>query len=169
MMSVRFVDRCFRWASLPTAVGCTDCSRHGCCGGTQQGPLPARNPFLPSLRRRDSKAVCNHDALLGACAAHHVSLGAHQAATARRCLSLACGVRRALTHAMRVLLNSAPQSVALAYCASPSCMSACCRFREALEAAVVVSVLLQLVEKMNMRQLKKHGERGGKCSANTVR
>lgn len=29
-------------------------------------------------------------------------------------------------------------------------------FREALEAAVVVSVLLQLVEKMNMRQLKKH-------------
>lgn len=29
-------------------------------------------------------------------------------------------------------------------------------FREALEAAVVVSVLLQLVEKMKMRQLKKH-------------
>ncbi len=31
------------------------------------------------------------------------------------------------------------------------------RFREALEAAVVVSVLLQLVEKMRMPQLKKHG------------
>ena len=33
-------------------------------------------------------------------------------------------------------------------------------FREALEAAVIISVMLQLVEKMKMSQLKKHGERG---------
>lgn len=41
-----------------------------------------------------------------------------------------------------------------------------CRFREALEAAVVVSVLLQLVEKMKMPQLKRHGVFGAKRAAN---
>ena len=35
-------------------------------------------------------------------------------------------------------------------------------FREALEAAVIISVMLQLVEKMKMPQLKKHGEPAGR-------
>lgn len=47
----------------------------------------------------------------------------------------------------------------------PLCPLCALRFREALEAAVIVSVLLTLVEKMKMQQLKKHGARGAQTGA----
>lgn len=107
---------------------------------TAQKPTPCR----PSCRRCRARNVTggSHDALLGASAADHVSWER----PGPQCL--APGPPPLLPPATRAV--HAPRDLSPA--GAPRC-----RFREALEAAVVVSVLLQMVEKMKMPQLKKHG------------
>ena len=41
-------------------------------------------------------------------------------------------------------------------------------FREALEASVIISIMLQMCERLKMNALKKYGERGLRCRRQEV-